>query len=145
MTNFLFFLSLFSGVTGIFAYQWITFLPWVGIGYLYQMRRVKWVWRLLTMGLALVGWLLAPTAGGLVVLAFGVILAGLAGASNPNRVLVAVTDPPPLAADKAELGEDAPVLGLAWAGESRAWALELLVPHHLVNDRLGGEPVLAAW
>lgn len=145
MTNFLFFLSLLSGVTGIFTYQWITFFPRLGIGYLYHIRRVIWVWRLVTVGLVLAGWLLAPTTGGLVVLAFGIVLAGLAGANNPNRVLVAVTDPQPVAADKAELGEDAPVLGLAWQGESRAWALEVLVPRHLVNDILGGEPVLVAW
>ena len=145
MSSLLAFLSIFSGVTGIFTYQWITFFPWVGIGYLYHIRWVKWVWRLLTVGLALAGWLLTPGADATGTLALAVILAALAGASNPNRVLTAVTNPQPVAADKAELGENAPVLGLAWQGESRAWSLEVLVPHHLVNDSVGGEAVLAAW
>ncbi len=145
MINFLFFLSLFAGVTGIFTHQWITFFPWVGIGYLYHMRRVKWVWRLVTVGLALAGGLLAPTTDGLWVLGLSIGLAALAGANDPRRVLMAVTDPLPISAAEAELGENAPVLALTWQGESRAWALELLVPHHLVNDSVGGEPVLAAW
>ncbi len=145
MSSLLAFLSIFSGVTGIFAYQWITFVPWVGIGYLYHIRRVIWAWRLLTVGLALAGWLLTPGADATGTLAFALILAALAGASNPTRVLTAVTDPQPVAADKAGLGENAPVLGLAWQGESRAWSLELLAPHHLVNDFVGDEPVLAAW
>lgn len=138
-------LALVSGVAGIFAYQWITFLPWLGIGYLYHIRWVKWAWRLVTVGLALAGWLLAPTAGGLVVLGLSLVLAGLAGANDPGRVLVAVDDPRPVSMGETELGENAPVIGLVHKGESRAWALEVLVPHHLVNDTLGGEPVLAAW
>jgi len=138
-------LALVSGVAGIFAYQWITFLPWLGIGYLYHIRWVKWAWRLVTVGLALAGWLLAPTAGGLVVLGLSLVLAGLAGANDPGRVLVAVDDPRPVSMGETELGENAPVIGLVHKGESRAWALEVLVPHHLVNDVVGGEPVLAAW
>jgi len=138
-------LALVSGLSGIFAYQWITFIPRLGIGYLYHINRVKWLWRLATVGLALAGWLLAPTNGGLMVLGVALLLAGLAAASDPRRVLMAVTDPPSISRDAVALGENAPVLGLAWQGESRAWALEVLVPHHLVNDVVGGEAVLAAW
>lgn len=145
MSNLLTFLSLLSGVTGIFAYQWITFFPRLGIGYLYHIRRVIWVWRLVTVGLALTGWLLAPTTGGLVVLGISILLAALAGGNDPRHVLMAVTDPLSVSATAADLGENAPVLGLVWQGESRAWALEVLVPHHLINDQMGGEPLLVAW
>lgn len=41
--------------------------------------------------------------------------------------------------------EDEYVIGLALNGEARAYPIRLLSSHELVNDTVGGEPVLISW
>jgi hypothetical protein len=60
----------------------------------------------------------------------------------PNRVFVALNRPRRLSEG---LAESAPVLATTIEGETVAWPLETLVPHHVINDRIGETPILAAW
>lgn len=41
--------------------------------------------------------------------------------------------------------DDIRVLGLRWNGEARAYPIPILDHHELVNDTLGGRPVLVSW
>jgi hypothetical protein len=41
--------------------------------------------------------------------------------------------------------EDERVIGVAWNGEARAYPVALLVWHELVNDTLGGRPILVSF
>jgi hypothetical protein len=53
--------------------------------------------------------------------------------------------PKAVAADQAPWSDDEPVLGVSLGGESRAYPLSVLVWHELVNDELGGRPVLVSY
>ena len=37
------------------------------------------------------------------------------------------------------------VLGLDWNGERRAYPLDMMWYHHIVNDVIGGDPVLVTY
>ncbi len=37
------------------------------------------------------------------------------------------------------------VLGLDWNGEARAYPLDMMWWHHIVNDTIGGDPVLVTY
>ncbi len=40
---------------------------------------------------------------------------------------------------------DSFVLGLEWNGEVRAYPLDMMWWHHIVNDTIGGDPVLVTY
>jgi hypothetical protein len=61
---------------------------------------------------------------------------------DPHPVLVR---PPIVRADTLDLPADEPVLGVEVADEARAYPVSLLARHHLVNDRLGGAPLLVTF
>ena len=60
----------------------------------------------------------------------------------PQRIFVDLTQP---ARSQNGLADAAPVLAAEVEGEVVAYPLELIVPHHIVNDVIGGRPVLVAW
>lgn len=57
----------------------------------------------------------------------------------------AIFDPTFVDADKADISDDAWILGVVINGEARAFSLNLLNHHEVVNDRIGGVPVAAVW
>lgn len=63
----------------------------------------------------------------------------------PRGRIAAVSDPVFVGAEKAELPDDAWVLGVAIEEEARAFSLNLLNRHEVVNDTLGGTPYAAVW
>jgi len=56
-----------------------------------------------------------------------------------------IEDPEFVAVGEAELGPRAPVLSLRLNGDARAYPLEVLVWHEIVNDRVGGVPVAVTF
>ncbi len=48
-------------------------------------------------------------------------------------------------ADEAEIADDAWILGVALDGEARAYSLNLLNRHEVVNDRVGEHAFAAVW
>ena len=55
-------------------------------------------------------------------------------------------DPSFLTAAEADyLGDEELVLGVEWAGEVRAYPVRMLRYHHVVNDTVGGEPLLVTY
>jgi hypothetical protein len=67
-------------------------------------------------------------------------------AGGPRRDGIPALDHPSvLRAAEADWTDDEPVLGVAVAGEARAYPVAILNWHELVNDTLGGEPILVSF
>jgi len=63
-----------------------------------------------------------------------------------GRGFVPLDDPTFLAAHETEyFGDEELVLGVEFAGEARAYPVRLLRYHHVVNDTVGGEPLLVTY
>ena len=88
----------------------------------------------------------------------GSLAAGGASTATETRVLKIVTvlgrdgipailDPEFIGADAAfsEMAPDERVLGLSINGDHRAYPLNLLSRHEIVNDTVGGVPVAVTW
>ena len=67
--------------------------------------------------------------------------------SVPRDVIPALSDPTFLSADQARglLKDSDRVLGVSWNGEAKAYPVRILNWHELVNDTVGGRPVLVSW
>lgn len=63
----------------------------------------------------------------------------------PRGRIAAIDAPRFVPAAKARIPGDAWVLGVALGGEARAYSLNLLNRHEVVNDRIAGRPVAAVW
>ncbi len=63
----------------------------------------------------------------------------------PRGAIPAVFEPEFVAADAADIADDAWVLGVEIGGEARAYSLNLLNRHEIVNDRIADRPVAAVW
>lgn len=62
------------------------------------------------------------------------------------RGIPALTDPRLVAAaDASHVADDAPVVGIVLGGEARAYPLQIIDWHEMVNDVLGGTPVALTW
>ena len=63
----------------------------------------------------------------------------------PRGRIASIDDPVFVGATEAELPDDAWVLGVARRGAAKAYSLNLLNRHEIVNDRIGDLPVAAVW
>jgi hypothetical protein len=63
----------------------------------------------------------------------------------PRGEIPAVFEPVFVTADEAEMPDSAWVLGVYLDGEARAYDLNLLNHHEVVNDVVGGRPVAPVW
>jgi hypothetical protein len=67
-------------------------------------------------------------------------------AGGPTRDgIPALTNPEHSAAAGAPWSDDDLVMGVAHGGEARAYPLDILVWHELVNDTVGGRPILVSY
>ena len=63
-----------------------------------------------------------------------------------GRGFVPLDDPTFLAAHETDyFGDEELVLGVEFAGEVRAYPVRMLRYHHIVNDTVGGEPLLVTY
>lgn len=132
-------------VVAIFAYQWVTLVPRLGISTLYHLRRVRVGVAALALSMAAGAWALDRSPRQRRVFFVTAVLTPLSGANHARRVLPSLDDPRHVPASEAELGDEAEVLGIEINGEACAWPLETLVPHHIIHDEVGGVPVAVAW
>lgn len=63
----------------------------------------------------------------------------------PFDAIPAITDPQFVSASAAKLDADAPVIGVTFNNESRAYSLYLLNGHEIVNDVVGGLNIATTW
>jgi len=87
-------------------------------------------------------------------LSLGVGLGGIALAEElPEGVeqilergkIAAISNPQFVTADEAEIADDAWVLGVEIDGQTRAYSLNLLNRHEVVNDQIGEKSFAAVW
>lgn len=63
----------------------------------------------------------------------------------PRGRIAAVFEPVFVPAAEAEIPKDAWILGVEIGGEARAYSLNLLNSHEVVNDQLAGTAFAAVW
>ena len=63
----------------------------------------------------------------------------------PRGRIPAVFEPEFVTAEEAEIDDEAWVLGVVIDGDARAYSLNLLNRHEVVNDHVGGAPIAAVW
>ena len=94
-----------------------------------------------------------PMLAGLL-LAFPVLVEGAAAGEEPppgveqllpRGRIAAVLDPVFVTAAEADLPDDAWILGVAVGGQAKAYSLNLLNSHEVVNDRTGEVAYAAVW
>jgi len=83
-----------------------------------------------------------PSAWGWTAVFLAPIFSILARRLFPKNIFVALDRP---RRSKTGLAGNAPVLAVTRNEETVAYPLELIVPHHLINDGIGGKPALATW
>lgn len=145
MTLLLSVVAILLSVLAIFAYQWVTLLPQLGIQTLCHLRTVRIVVAVMALSMAAIAYYLNPSTGQLWVLLITIVLTPLSGANQASRFLVSLDAPQHVAASKATLGEQAEIIGIEIDDVACAWPLELLVPHHIANDHVGDTAVVACW
>jgi len=59
--------------------------------------------------------------------------------------IAAIVDPEFVSADEAQIAADAWVLGVEIDGQARAYSLNLLNRHEVVNDQIGERSFAAVW
>lgn len=145
MGRFFSLLAVALGAVAAFGMPIVAFRPQVGVNTIYRWRLIRSALAAAGVVLSLATCLRAPSRGRWATVPLTGLLAGLAWLFDPARVFAALDRPPHVPAVQAELGDDALVLGLAADQAACAWPLELVVPHHLVNDEVDGRPVLASY
>lgn len=132
-------------ILALFLYQSVALLPGLGLGVLANARRIRIGVAAISIGAAGAAYLLTPTRPYAGILVLVVVLAPFAGFLNARRLFVPLDSPRHRPAADADLDDDASVVGVELDGHAHAWAVDSLIPHHVVNDEVGGRPVLAAW
>ena len=63
----------------------------------------------------------------------------------PRGAIAAITDPEYVTAAEAEIDDNSYVLGVVISGQARAYSLNLLNHHEVVNDKIGDLAYAAVW
>lgn len=139
-------LAVITSFLAIFINQWITFLPWLGIEFQYRRKLIQIV--IAVFALTITGWMAftSPTPRNITFLVLTLILTPLSGFNYAKKFLVSLTDPRHGSIRNVDWSEDQLILGhVSNHGRAIAWTLDMLRPHHLINDWIEGKPVLAGW
>jgi hypothetical protein len=146
-------LQLFAGILAvilsflaIFINQWITLMPWLGINFQYRRRLVQLTIAVAAISATGIIAYINPIPRNITFLILTVLLTPLSGFNYARKFLVSLTDPEHAAINEIDWSAGQMVLGhTSHEGKSIAWTLEMLRPHHLINDWIAGKPVLAGW
>jgi hypothetical protein len=63
----------------------------------------------------------------------------------PRGAIAAITDPQYVSASEATVDADSYVLGVVINGQARAYSLNILNHHEVVNDKIGDLAFAAVW
>ena len=63
----------------------------------------------------------------------------------PYDAIPAILNPEFVSTTEARIGDDSPVIGVSFNGDSRAYSIYLLNGHEIVNDEVGGVKIATTW
>ncbi|MDE2149328.1 MAG: DUF3179 domain-containing protein [Gammaproteobacteria bacterium] len=111
------------------------------------MNAFQWLWFVVALTVAAAAGATSPDAlNGFDLTTLTVSRQDVIPGGPPRDGIPALTDPKFVAATKADwLHDDARVLGIARNGIAKAYPLDILSWHEIVNDRFGDEPVLVSY
>jgi hypothetical protein len=140
-------LAVALALANVVVYQWVSFVPRLGVRTLYHAGRLRYGVATLALGCAVAAGLRGHTRRRWLPLAAVLALTPLAGALHAPRLLTPLDDPEHVGAADADATVDGDelVLGIELDGQAHAWQVRTLVPHHLVHDAVAGRPVVATW
>ena len=105
-------------------------------------RRVRLLQVALIWLLAVLSLLVQPSAWGWVAVVLAAWFTWIGARFFSENIFVALDDPHRAAEG---LSDGAPVIAVEINSETMAYPVELIVPHHIINDVIGGMPALASW
>ena len=137
-------LTLLAGVSIVFLPLSTGFFPKLGLMPLKLGHRksTRLVQLILVWGMAATTFWIDQIPWGSIAAGIALLFTVIAVNFYPQRIFVDLTQPE---RSREGLADMAPVLAAEVNGEVVAYSLELIVPHHIVNDEIGGKPVLVAW
>ena len=143
MTLLLSLLSILFAVTAAFLPMLPAFFPILGLTPIYRMRPLRGV--LIAAAWVLATVILINKPGSYLHIPFVLIFSIPVFLLEPQRVFVSLDDPEHISASEADIQENALVIGYDDNDHAAAWQFEVLKPRHLINDHIGGEPLLVAY
>ena len=87
----------------------------------------------------------APIRNGFVLAPSAIPVQEILPGGPPRDGIPSLDHPRHVAPERSVFGDDALVIGFAWNGEARAYPLRILDWHELVNDTVGGRPILVSY
>jgi hypothetical protein len=137
-------LTLFAGLSIAILPLSTGFFPRLGLIPLKlgQRRSIRLAQVILLWSLAISSLWLKNSVWGWFSIVIALFFTVVAARLYPKNIFVALDQPNRA---QAGLANSAPVLAVEIQGDVIAYPLELIVPHHIINDRIGGKPVLVAW
>ncbi|MBW1885535.1 MAG: DUF3179 domain-containing protein [Deltaproteobacteria bacterium] len=90
-------------------------------------------------------WAAEPTRNGFVLDPASIPASEILAGGPARDGIPALDDPTTLPAERADWSSDERILGVVLAGQARAYPVAVLNWHELVNDTLGGEPILVSF
>ena len=121
-------------------------MPQLGIEFHYHKQRVQIVVALLANLLAIGAYLIQPTTGQFIVILVVLVLTPFSGFLYANKTLVPLDYPQYVNGAEAPWRDETRIIGYAPDDETAyAWALDTLIPHHLINDEIGEQQILVCW
>lgn len=138
-------LAILTGFLSVTFYMLFAAIPALGVVPLLRPRLGKTLVSLLSMSLALLAYRAAPGTGSSVVIAVSGLLWLVTYRFDPSRIFITLDHPPKAGAREATLSQNAPVLGYATESAAHAYPMEMVAPHHLIQDRVGDQEILVAY
>lgn len=110
----------------------------------YRLHLKRLIIHSLTLGIVLTNYFLYPSSTAIVLLGVWGVLVLITLRLNPPHVIRSLDYPPRVAASDAILSADELVVGFSGEDNAIAWPESMIIPHHLINDQIGGIPILVA-
>ena len=139
-------LAVILSFLAIFINQWITLMPWLSINFQYRRKIVQILIAAAALTITISLAYFSRTPRNITFLILTILLTPLSGFNYAKKFLVPLTDPKHETISKIDWPEDQLVLGhVSESGQAIAWTLDLLRPHHLINDWIEDKSILAGW
>jgi hypothetical protein len=137
--------AILLSLASVASYQWVTLAPRLGIRTLYHLRKIRIAVAGTALALAVLAKRRAEGDRGWFYPVAVLTLTPFSGALHAPQTLVPLDEPEHVEASDATIDDSSLVIGVEKGGQAHAWLVRTLVPHHIVHDTVGGQPVVAAW